>query len=94
MFSILALELDGPIIRAAVLKQTVRGIRVIECLESSRPSEGESLTAEELEMLISRIDKCPRSLVVVTPQVEMVEITMEAKRVEKMKPYQIREAIH
>ncbi|MEG3068756.1 MAG: hypothetical protein RQM95_11290 [Syntrophaceticus schinkii] len=93
MFSILALELDGPIIRAAVLKQTVRGIRVIECLESSRPSEGESLTAEELEMLISRIDKCPRSLVVVTPQVEMVEITMEAKRVEKMKPYQIREAV-
>lgn len=94
MLSVLALELDGKVVRAAVVKRTLRDFEVTHTFQLNRTEGSDTFLApEELELIIARLAECPRWVVVVTPRVEMMEITMEAQRTRKMKTYQLREAV-
>lgn len=93
LLSVLALELDGPVLRAAAVRRAFRSFVVGEHLEAARPEEGAPLAPEEARMVAAKIPGCPRDVVVVTPEVEMVEVVMDARRVRKMSPEQLREAV-
>ncbi|MCL6447055.1 MAG: PilN domain-containing protein [Armatimonadetes bacterium] len=93
MFSVLAVEIDGMTLRAAVLRRNFRGIAVSDCLQLDRAEESEMITAAELSMITSRIAKCPKSAVVVSPLAAVIELAMDSKRMRKLKSSRLKEAL-
>ncbi len=93
MLSVLAVEIDGLSLRAAVVGRSGRGFTVGECLTIERTEESELVTAAELSVLVSRIARCPRHAVVVSPLAAVIEIAMDKKKMRRMKPHQLKEAL-
>ncbi|ACV63450.1 Fimbrial assembly family protein [Desulfofarcimen acetoxidans DSM 771] len=93
MFSVLAVEIDGMTLRAAVIRRNLKGFMVGDCLKIDRTEESELITAEELSMITSRIARCPKNVVVVSPLAAVIEVAMDKKRLRKMRPYQLKEAL-
>ncbi len=91
--SVLVLETDGKFIRAAVVGRGPRRFSLAGCLKVERLAPGGPVTAGELEMIAPRFANCPKSVVLVSPQVSMVEISMDSKRIKKMKPHQLKEVV-
>ncbi len=93
MLSVLAVEIDGMTLRAAVIRRNFKGFTVSDCLKIDRAGESDLITAEELSMLTSRIARCPKNAVVISPLAVVIEVAMDKKRVRKMRPYQLKEAL-
>lgn len=93
MLSVLAVEIDGMTLRAAVVRRKLRSLAVSDCLKVERAEESELITAAELSMLTSRIANCPKNAVVVSPLAAVIEVAMDKKKVRKMKPHQLKEAL-
>lgn len=91
--SVLVIEIDGSTLRAAVVRRKFRDFSVSRCITLERAEDSPMLTPADLAAVLARIEKCPKNVVVVSSQVEMVEIAMDAKRLKKMKAYQIKEAV-
>ncbi|RJQ28614.1 MAG: hypothetical protein C4589_06145 [Peptococcaceae bacterium] len=90
LFSVLALEFDGPFIRSAVVRRKPLKYEISHCLQIERTEmENEPLSFDELAMITAQIPKCPRRVVVVNPQVMVLEITMEKKRLQKLEPFNL-----
>lgn len=92
LLAVLAIEIDGTTLRAAVVRRKLRTITVSNCLKLERTAENAAISAEELSSITSRIDGCPKNVVVIRPLAAMVEIAMDSKVLKKMKPYQLKEA--
>ncbi|ATW24783.1 hypothetical protein [Candidatus Formimonas warabiya] len=79
MFSVLALEIDGEVMRSAVV--TLKGLGrygVSHCYEIKRLAEiDEPPSVNELAMITAQIPNYPQSLVLVTPQAMLTEVPME-----------------
>jgi len=93
MTAILVLEIDGKMLRAAVLRRRFRGYTVTDCLRLDRTEEGDLPTAAELATVTSRIANCPKSVAVVSPLAMVIELTMDRSRLKKMRPEQLKEAL-
>ncbi|AKL96353.1 hypothetical protein CACET_c29090 [Clostridium aceticum] len=93
MLSVLVVEIDEQVLRAAVVKRRVRGFSISEYLTVERTEIGDYLSAAELSAIITRIGKCPKDVVLISPATNMVEISMDKKRLKKLRPYQLKEAI-
>ena len=93
LLSVLAVEVDGPVLRAAVVTRGLRGVGMGQSFKMDRAGPGELITPEEAAALIARVEKCPKNVVLVSPAVTMVEIFMDIKRIKKMRPHQIKEAV-
>lgn len=91
--SVLVLETDGKDLRAAVVRRGLRGFSLEHGLKLERLAEGGPVTGEELEAVASRIPQCPRNVALVTPLVSMVELSIEAGRVKRLRPHQMKEAL-
>lgn len=93
MLSVLAVEIDGLTLRAAVVRRGLKGLAVSDCATVERAEDNELLTAAELSMLVSRIVNCPKNAVLVSPLVTVIEVSMDKKKVRRMKPRQLKEAL-
>ncbi|MBM7854494.1 hypothetical protein JOC37_000867 [Desulfohalotomaculum tongense] len=91
--SVLVLETDGKELRAAVVRRGLRGFSLEHCLKLERLAEDGPVTGEELEAVASRITRCPKNVVLVTPLVSMVELSLEAGLVKKVRSYQLKEML-
>ncbi len=87
MFAVLALELDGPLVRAAVV--TRKGLKEFEIiyLETFERLEEENdlLSGEELAMITAKLSSFPQQVVVVSPRVAFIRLAVEAKLLKKMR---------
>lgn len=91
--SVLVLETDGKDLRAAVVRRGLRGFSLDHCHKLERLAEGGPVTGEELAAVASRIPQCPKNVALVTPLASMVELSMEARRVKKMRSHLLKEAL-
>lgn len=79
MFQVLALEIDGPLIRCAVAaRKSLKKIHIISCESFARleDEEGAPLSADELSMVAARLPALPRDCVVVTPRAAFLQMVL------------------
>ncbi|AEG58748.1 fimbrial assembly family protein [Desulforamulus ruminis DSM 2154] len=93
VLAVLVIEIDGMTLRAAVVRRKFRDFTVSQCMKLERTGDSPLITPGELTAVLGRLEKFPKNVVLVSDQTAMVEITMDPKRLKKMKSYQIKEAV-
>lgn len=79
MLQVLALEIDGPLIRCAVVaRKGLKKIHISRCESFARleEDEGAPLSADELSMVTARLPALPRDLVMVTPRAAFLQMVL------------------
>jgi Tfp pilus assembly protein PilN len=78
LFQILALEIDGPVIRCAVVARTgLKKVRISQCESFARlEEEGAPLGADELTMVTARLTVIPRDCVAVIPGAALLQVAL------------------
>ena len=91
---LLAVEVAGKYIRAAVVTKRGRGFEILDFLQIDRPDPEDDLPAiEAIKSLATRMDYTSGPAVYVTSLARAVEISMNRKKASKMKHYQLMEAV-
>ncbi|MCL0063483.1 PilN domain-containing protein [Peptococcaceae bacterium] len=96
--SVLAIEIDDNILRAAVIKRGFRKYVVEQChaLALEKPEEDRPValpTLEELQQLLMRVGKLPSKVVVVSHQGTMVDVFIPSIQAKKLRAYQLKEML-
>ena len=96
--SVLAIEIDGMTLRAAVIQKGWRGYtisdaHVLKREETADSEPGELPTTGELQQLLLRVGKIPRRVVLVSQQGTLVDISAPSMRVRKLRADQIKEML-
>ncbi|MCL0077942.1 PilN domain-containing protein [Peptococcaceae bacterium] len=96
--SVLAIEIEDNILRAAVIKRRFHKYVVEQChaLALEEPEEDRLValpTLEKLQQLLMRIGKLPSKVVVVSHQGTMVNVFIPSIRVKKLRAYQLKEML-
>ncbi len=91
---LLAVEVAGRHIRAAVVTKKGRGFEILDFSQVDRPDPEDDLPAiEAIKTLATRMDYTSGPAVYVTSLARAVEISMNRKKISKMKHYQLMEAV-
>ncbi|MBC2694600.1 MAG: PilN domain-containing protein [Desulfobacteraceae bacterium] len=91
---LLAVEVAGGYIRAAVVTKKGRGFEILDFSQVDRPDPDDDLPAiEAIKTLATRLDYTSSSAVYVTSLARAVEISMNRKKISGMKHYQLMEAV-
>ncbi|HEC99275.1 MAG TPA: hypothetical protein ENN18_02680 [Proteobacteria bacterium] len=91
---LLAVEVAGRHIRAAVVTKKGKGLEILDFSQVDRPDPEDDLPAiEAIKTLATRMDYTSGPAVYVTSLARAVEISMNRKKVSKMKHYQLMEAV-
>ena len=91
---ILAVEMAGDDIRAAVVRRQGRGFEIIDYATLKRPESGEDLPdVASLKALAERLGVNGGSAVLVSPLARAFELLMDRTKIKGMKPHQLREAV-
>lgn len=91
---ILAVEMAGDDIRAAVVRRQGRGFEIIDYATLKRPETGEDLPdVASLRALAERLGVGGGAAVLVSPLARAFELLMDRAKIKGMKPYQLREAV-
>jgi hypothetical protein len=91
---ILAVEMAGDDIRAAVVRRQGRGFEIIDYASLKRPETGEDLPdVASLKALAERLGVGGGAAVLVSPLARAFELLMDRAKIKGMKPYQLREAV-
>jgi len=97
LLSVLALELDGPVIRCAVVtRKSLKKFELAHCETIDRTEdENEPISRDELAMIMAKITNCPQQIVVVTPRVVLIRVPVEKKLVKSLrfKPHKLKELL-
>jgi hypothetical protein len=78
LFQVLALEIDGPVIRCAVLaRKGLKKVAISKYESFARlEEEGAPLSADELSMVTARLPALPQDCVVVTPRAAFLQVAL------------------
>jgi Tfp pilus assembly protein PilN len=91
---LLAVEVAGRHIRAALITKKGRGFEILDFSQVDRPDPEDDLPAiEAIKTLATRMDYTSGPAVYVTSLARAVEISMNRKKASKMKHYQLMEAV-
>ena len=91
---LLAVEVAGGYIRAAVVTTKGNGFEILDFSQVDRPDPEDDLPAiEAIKTLATRMDYTSGPAVYVTSLARAVEISMNRKKISKMKHYQLMEAV-
>ena len=91
---LLAVEVVGKHIRAALITKKGRGFEILDFSQVDRPDPEDDLPAiEAIKTLATRMDYTSGPAVYVTSLARAVEISMNRKKISKMKHYQLMEAV-
>ena len=91
---LLAVEVAGGHIRAAVVTKKGRGFEILDFSQVDRPDPEDDLPAiEAIKTLATRMDYTSGPAVYVTSLARAVEISMNRKKISGMKHYQLMEAV-
>ena len=91
---LLAVEVAGKYIRAAVVTKKGKGFEILDFSQVNRPDPDDDLPAiEAIKTLATRMDYTSGPAVYVTSLARAVEISMNSKKISGMKHYQLMEAV-
>ncbi len=91
---LLAIEVVGKYIRAAVVTKNGRGFEILDFSQVDRPDPEDDLPAiEAIKTLATRMNYTSGPAIYVTSLARAVEISMNRKKISKMKHYQLMEAV-
>ncbi|RKQ88624.1 hypothetical protein [Brockia lithotrophica] len=94
MLSVLALEVAERKVRAAVVRWSPTGMRVDVCTSLDREgAAGPFPEGEELSSVLRRLPFRPRKVVLVSPAVTTVEVSVDRVRLRRLRGAQLREVL-
>ena len=92
--SLLVIESTDEIIRAAIVKKTFKGgYRISNLIKIKREDGYEILTENEIRIIKMMVGDCPKSAVIVSNSVTLIELFMDKDKVKQMRGNQLKEAM-